>query len=120
MVTKTNLLTLLALATATVQGSPVQKRAVVPHDSIAPFGETVPNSATGNTYKTFEPYLHIAHGCQSYPAVAANGDTRYVLTVRVKRTRLNHSAAVACKTPAAPPAAAATRAKDRRTCAGAG
>ncbi|KAH8427906.1 NPP1 family protein [Aspergillus melleus] len=75
MFSKSSILTILALATATVQGSPVQKRAVVPHDSIAPFPETVPNDATGNAYKKFEPFLHIAHGCQSYPAVAANGDT---------------------------------------------
>ncbi|KAE8159773.1 necrosis inducing protein [Aspergillus tamarii] len=68
-----NILAILAAAIA-VQGSPMEKRAVVNHDSITPFPETVPNTATGNAYKKFEPYLHIAHGCQSYPAVAANGD----------------------------------------------
>ncbi|KAE8377999.1 necrosis inducing protein [Aspergillus bertholletiae] len=57
-----------------VQGGVVEKRGVVKHDSIAPFPETVPSTATGSAYKKFEPYLHIAHGCQSYPAVAANGD----------------------------------------------
>ncbi|PYH90711.1 NPP1 domain protein [Aspergillus ellipticus CBS 707.79] len=60
---------------AAVQASPLSKRGVVPHDSISPFAETVPNNAVGDTFKKFEPYLHIAHGCQSYPAVAANGDT---------------------------------------------
>lgn len=74
MVSK-SFLAILAAAVA-VQGSPLDKRAVVNHDSITPFPETVPNTATGNTYKKFEPYLHIAHGCQSYPAVAANGDVR--------------------------------------------
>jgi hypothetical protein len=68
----------IAATALTVQAAPLEKRAVVPHDSIRPFPEMVPNTATGNTFRRFEPYLHIAHGCQSYPAVAANGDTRYV------------------------------------------
>ncbi|KAB8261877.1 necrosis inducing protein [Aspergillus pseudonomiae] len=68
-----SLLAILAAALA-VQGSPMEKRKVVNHDSITPFPETVPDTPTGNTYKKFEPYLHIAHGCQSYPAVADNGD----------------------------------------------
>jgi hypothetical protein len=73
-----NILSILAAALA-VQATPLEKRAVVNHDSINPFPETVPNSATGNTFKRFEPYLHIAHGCQSYPAVTANGDVRLVI-----------------------------------------
>ncbi|KAE8351117.1 NPP1 domain protein [Aspergillus coremiiformis] len=75
-----HILAILATAMA-VQGIPVEKREVVPHDSIAQFRETgpgavsVPPDAIGNAFKMFEPYLHIAHGCQSYPAVADNGDT---------------------------------------------
>ncbi|OGM45137.1 NPP1 domain protein [Aspergillus bombycis] len=72
MIPKT-ILAVLAAGTL-VQGGVVERRRVVNHDSIAPFPESVPNTATGNTYRKFEPYLHIAHGCQSYPAVASNGD----------------------------------------------
>ncbi|KAE8149796.1 necrosis inducing protein [Aspergillus avenaceus] len=64
----------LLATTMAVQAMPVERRAVVSHDSIPPFPETIPDSATGKTFKKFAPYLHIAHGCQSYPAVAANGD----------------------------------------------
>ncbi|KKK15461.1 NPP1 domain protein [Aspergillus rambellii] len=49
--------TFLAILTAlvAVQASPMDKRGVVPHDSIQPMGETVPHNAVGNTFKKFEP-----------------------------------------------------------------
>ncbi|KAL3425190.1 hypothetical protein PVAG01_04471 [Phlyctema vagabunda] len=64
---------LIALVTATagVVAVPLQSRAVVAHDSINPFPETVPNS----TFNTFEPFMHIAHGCQVYSAVDGDGNT---------------------------------------------
>lgn len=54
----------------------LQPRAVINHDAVQPFAETVQAGAIGDAIKKFEPFLHIAHGCQSYPAVDANGDTR--------------------------------------------
>lgn len=45
----------------------------VPHDSIAFIPESYRGGAEGNAIKRFEPYLHIAHGCASYPAVSASG-----------------------------------------------
>ena len=73
-------LSLLAAA-ACVEASPfsLRPRDVVDHDSIDPFPEMVPDDAVGNTIKRFEPYLNIADGCQSYPAVDADGNTRFVL-----------------------------------------
>lgn len=79
-----SLIALTALL-AQAYGSPVdvtersiQARAVINHDAVEPFPETVQSGAIGDLIKKFEPFLHIAHGCQSYPAVNANGDTRYV------------------------------------------
>lgn len=57
-------------------GRVLQSRAVIAHDAVVPFAETVQSGAIGNAIKKFEPFLHIAHGCQSYPAVDAAGDTR--------------------------------------------
>ena len=69
-------------AAAAVKGAPIEEntieaRAVVPHDSINPWPENVPNNALGNTLKRFEPFIHVAHGCQPYSAVDGNGNTRY-------------------------------------------
>lgn len=47
--------------------------AVVPHSSIKYIPESFRGGAEGNAIRRYEPYLHIAHGCQSYPAVSATG-----------------------------------------------
>lgn len=79
--TNTKFLSVLAAAAAVkgapVEGNDIQARAVVNHDSINPWPENVPGGALGNTLKRFEPYLHIAHGCQPYSAVDGYGNTRY-------------------------------------------
>lgn len=54
----------------------IQAREVIAHDAVQPFADTVQSGATGDLIKKFEPFLHIAHGCQSYPAVDAEGNTR--------------------------------------------
>lgn len=49
----------------------------VAHDSLNPVVDTLgPN---GNVIKKFQPLLHIAHGCQPYPAVNKNNQIRYVV-----------------------------------------
>lgn len=53
----------------------LQSRATVAHDSIAPIAQRVQSGSLGTLIATFNPLLHIAHGCQPYPAVADNGDT---------------------------------------------
>lgn len=76
------LLTLIAGATAApftdFESSILSKRAnsdfqVVPHDSIKYIPENVRGGVEGNAIRRYEPYLHIASGCQSYPAVSATG-----------------------------------------------
>ena len=46
---------------------------VVPHSSIRFIPESYRGGAEGNAIRRYEPYLHIAHGCQSYPAVSSTG-----------------------------------------------
>ncbi|KAK2760929.1 hypothetical protein FQN54_002171 [Arachnomyces sp. PD_36] len=65
---------LVAVATC-VSGKPFVRRDVIPHDTVEPFEETVQDGAIGDTIRRFEPYLNIANGCQSYPAVDADGNT---------------------------------------------
>jgi len=73
-----HILSLLAAA-AGINASPVslQPRAVVSHDSLWPMAESLPTGAIGDAIRRFEPYLHIAHGCQVMTAVNENGDTRF-------------------------------------------
>ncbi|OHE93840.1 necrosis inducing protein [Colletotrichum orchidophilum] len=52
-------------------------RAVVAHDSLSPLPTRVQNNGIGKSIVRFNPLLHIAHGCQPYPAVNDAGDTRW-------------------------------------------
>lgn len=67
-----------AAAPLTGSESLVTKRAnsdfdVVPHDSIKWIPNNIRSGTEGDAIRRYEPYLHIAHGCQSYPAVSATG-----------------------------------------------
>lgn len=66
---------LLGLA-ATVLSAPVfQKRAVIAHDAVVGFAETVPSGVTGTLYLKYKPYLKNDSGCVPFPAVDAAGNT---------------------------------------------
>lgn len=57
---------ILALASA-VAAAPtelLETRAVVAHDSIAPVAQRIQTGGLGKIIETFNPLLHIAHGCQ--------------------------------------------------------
>lgn len=56
----------------------VSKRAVIGHDEVVGFPETVPADALGAAYKAYQPLLKVAHGCVPFPAVDAKGDTGFV------------------------------------------
>lgn len=68
---------LLGLA-ATVLSAPVigiQKRAVIAHDAVVGFAETLPSGVTGTLYLKYKPYLKNDNGCVPFPAVDAAGNT---------------------------------------------
>ncbi|GKT40631.1 uncharacterized protein ColSpa_00812 [Colletotrichum spaethianum] len=64
----------LAAAVAAAPTELLQSRATVAHDSISPVAQRIQTGGLGKVIETFNPLLHIAHGCQPYPAVADNGD----------------------------------------------
>ncbi|KAF2209457.1 hypothetical protein CERZMDRAFT_61174 [Cercospora zeae-maydis SCOH1-5] len=70
------LLSLLA-STAAVIAAPtsVAKRAVINHDAVVGFPQTVPSGLTGQLYLKYKPYLKVDNGCVPFPAVDANGNT---------------------------------------------
>ncbi|KAI3395538.1 hypothetical protein diail_1200, partial [Diaporthe ilicicola] len=65
----------LAAAVAAAPTELLEARAVVAHDSISPVAQRIQTGVLGKMIETFNPLLHIAHGCQPYPVVADNGDT---------------------------------------------
>ena len=67
------------LVTVTVNGSPtsLDRRAVIAHDAVVGFAETVPSGQTGTLYEAYQPYLKVVNGCVPFPAVDASGNTRY-------------------------------------------
>ncbi|KAI0730602.1 necrosis inducing protein-domain-containing protein [Earliella scabrosa] len=58
-----------------VAGAAVEPRAVIPHDQVAGFPETVPNNNFGQLYLKFKPHLKVVNGCVPFPAVDASGNT---------------------------------------------
>ena len=72
---------LLAVATS-VLASPVSlnSRAVINHDQVVGFPQTVPSGLAGSLYLKYKPYLEVCNGCVPFPAVNAAGDTRCVVS----------------------------------------
>jgi hypothetical protein len=65
------------LATGAVIATPLERRGTIASDEIVGFDETVPSGTTGDVYLAYQPYLYVVNGCVPFPAVDANGDTKY-------------------------------------------
>ena len=66
----------LALLVGTSLASPITRRAVIDHDAVVGFPETVPSGTLGQLYLKYKPYLKVVNGCVPFPAVDAEGNTR--------------------------------------------
>lgn len=51
-------------------------RAVINHDTVVGFPQTVPSGIVGTLMLKYKPYLEVYNGCVPFPAVNAAGDTR--------------------------------------------
>ena len=76
---KTYLLLLLSASIASVNSAAVQRRAVINHDAVVGFPQTVPGTDAGASALKYKPFLEVRHGCVPFPAVDALGNTGYVL-----------------------------------------
>lgn len=64
------------LSTATaVFAAPLERRAVINHDAVVSFPQTVPSGTTGTLMLKYKPWLKVFNGCVPFPAVEADGDT---------------------------------------------
>ncbi|KIL84557.1 hypothetical protein FAVG1_12082 [Fusarium avenaceum] len=52
----------------------LSRRAIVAHDSLGPVLPRTQGGRIGNSVERFQPWLHIAHGCQPYTASNDAGD----------------------------------------------
>lgn len=69
---------LLVLSAAQVLGLPLWfgiRRAIIPHDAVVGFPETVPEGISGTLMLKYKPWFHVVNGCVPFPAVNAAGDT---------------------------------------------
>lgn len=56
----------------------VLPRASIDHDAVVGFDQTVPSGTTGEVYLAYQPDLYVVNGCVPFPAVDAEGNTKYV------------------------------------------
>lgn len=75
MVALTHLITDLLLAATVVSGAAIERRDVINHDAVVGFPETVPSTTAGSLFLKYKPFIKVFHGCVSFPAVDALGNT---------------------------------------------
>ena len=69
---------LLLATTALASPLSLSPRAVIAHDQVVGFPQTVPSGLNGQLYLKYKPYLEVSNGCVPFPAVNSVGDTRFV------------------------------------------
>lgn len=67
---RVNLALPLIIASASVNATPLERRAVIAHDAVVGFSQ----SASALALK-FKPWLRVVNGCVPFPAVDAAGNT---------------------------------------------
>lgn len=71
---------LRSLLSAALLTAPAVLGAVIDHDAVVGFAEAVPDSSEGDLMLAYKPYLKVFNGCVPFPAVDADGNTRYVMS----------------------------------------
>lgn len=65
-------------APALAQAStPLEARSVISHDAVVGFTEAVPDTVAGALMLKYKPKLKVTNGCVPFPAVDAEGSTRF-------------------------------------------
>lgn len=67
----------LAVLPLLAQASSLTARDVIDHDKVVGLPESVPSGIKGEVYKAYQPFLKVDEGCVPFPAVDAEGNTRY-------------------------------------------
>lgn len=72
----------LGLLSLAVSAAPLKGRAAIGSDAVVGFPQTVPSGTVGSVYLTYKPHLDVVNGCVPFPAVDAEGNTKYVVHVQ--------------------------------------
>jgi hypothetical protein len=67
----------LLLAAIAANATPLQRRGTLPNSQVVGLAEAVPAGTVGNVYQAYQPFLDVYNGCVPFPAVDANGNTKY-------------------------------------------
>lgn len=59
---------------------PPAKRSDISSDAVVGFDTTVPDDTEGTLMEAWWPYLYVVDGCVPFPAVDAEGDTKFVFS----------------------------------------
>jgi hypothetical protein len=65
----------LGLVATTGLAAPLNRRAVIAHDAVVGFPQTVPSGIDGQLMLKYKPWLEVYNGCVPFPAVDAAGNT---------------------------------------------
>lgn len=57
--------------------NPLETRSIISHDAVIGFNEAVPDTVAGNLMLKYKPKLKVTNGCVPFPAVDAEGNTRF-------------------------------------------
>jgi hypothetical protein len=90
MTPRSLLLAATLTAAASALPSVLSSRAVIDHDAVVGFPQTVPSGILGTLYLKYKPYLHVINGCVPFPAVDAEGNTRCVASVQSFQRKAGH------------------------------
>lgn len=78
-------------APALAQAStPLEARSVISHDAVVGFTEAVPDSVAGTLMLKYKPKLKVTNGCVPFPAVDAEGNTRFGSLSSIYKDRSKH------------------------------
>jgi len=69
------ILALCSLASTSFAAPALERRAVINHDAVVGFPETVPSGTLGSLYLKHKPFLQVDGGCVPFPAVDGSGNT---------------------------------------------
>jgi len=62
----------------------ITRRAVINHDAVVGFPQTVPSGIVGTLMLKYKPFLEVYNGCVPFPAVNSAGDTGYAFSQHLR------------------------------------
>lgn len=91
MISFTSLIVSLLAASTTALPTELSRRAVIAHDAVVGFPQTVPSGTVGTLMLKYKPWLKVFNGCVPFPAVDAAGNTGCVFVLFPRLFTIHHT-----------------------------